>query len=50
MENIGYYLCIIALIIIGVKAIKAITSCLFRIVIGIAVVGISLYLLSQIGR
>ena len=35
MEHIGNYLGIIALIIIGFLAIKKITSCLFKAVVGV---------------
>ncbi|WP_455762781.1 hypothetical protein [Prevotella disiens] len=49
MEHIGNYLGIIALIIIGFLAIKKITSCLFKAVVGVILLAIAAYLLANTG-
>lgn len=40
MENLGYYLALVAAVVIGVILIKRFVSCLFRTIITLALVAI----------
>ncbi|WP_199897201.1 hypothetical protein [Prevotella dentasini] len=49
MENLEYYIALLAVIIVGVVLLKKITSCLFRIVVGIIILAILGWGLSVLG-
>ncbi|GAB6975267.1 hypothetical protein JCM15124A_01740 [Prevotella falsenii] len=49
MENIGNYLGVILLFIIGVIVVKKVTSCILKLIFGILIVLIALWLLNVFG-
>lgn len=49
MENFEYYVMIILLLIVGIVIIKKITGCIFRLVVGIIMLGLMAWGASLLG-
>lgn len=49
MEDLQYYLAIVIVIVVGFFAIKRITSCLWNIVVGLIVLAVLAWALTELG-
>lgn len=49
MVNFEYYLGILAVIVIGIIAIKKITGCIFRIIVTVVILAVLAYALHLLG-
>lgn len=49
MENFEYFIALLLLLVVGVLVIKKVTGCIIRLVVGLVMVAIVVWLLSLLG-